>query len=513
MSSPVPVIDPAVTPRTTARPIWPVILGSGALIIALALYAVLAPEHAASTIGTVVNWVSGTFGWYFVLTAGIVFVFVLVLACSNAGAIRFGGESARPAYRTFTWGALLFAAGIGIDLMFFSVAEPVTQYLAPPTGGGETVAAARQAIVWTVFHYGPLGFAMYALMGAGFAYAAYNRGLPLNLRSVLQPLFGSKTEGWIGHSADILTILGSVFGLGTTLGIGVVQLAYGAHLMLGVSAGTSTQIALIMLAVIVAICSTLSGVERGIRRLSQLNVWLTLVLLVWITVSGDARLMLEGLIMNAGDFVSAFPSMVFETFAWERPDAWMQGWTIFFWAWWAAWAPFVGMFLARISRGRTVRQFVFGTLLIPVAFILLFVSVFGNSALALVRGGDEAFADQAMNLPEEAFFGLLGQYPGAPFLIAIALLTGLLFYVTSADSGALVLANLSAHVSGDEHDGPKWLRVFWAVATGALTLGMLLVGGVPALQQATVIAGLPVSILLFLVMGSLYRQIWGAHRS
>lgn len=500
---------PVLSNQTSAvpPPRWPVLIGSAVAILAIALWAIIAPVQAGEVIGVVVGWIATNFGWYFVLTAAIVVVFVLILAFSSVGRTKLGPDHSKPQFSMFTWASMLFAAGIGIDLMFFAVSEPAAQYMNPPTGEGETIAAARQAIVWTFFHYGPVGWAMYALMGAAFAYFAYRLNKPLTIRSVLSPIFGRFTNGWVGHSVDIFTVLGTVFGIATTLGIGVVQLSYGMHVLFGTPDGVSMQIALIVLAVAMATISTVSGVEKGIRRLSEANVILAIILLLWITITGQTRRILDGLVMNVGDFFATFPSLLMETFAWERPDAWMQGWTLFFWAWWVAWAPFVGLFLARISRGRTLRQFIVGVLVIPFAFIAIFVSIFGNSALEIILGGDIAFADSAVNTPERAFFDLLQQYPAAPVVLGIALLTGLLFYVTSADSGALVLANLTSKMEDPRQDAGKLLRVFWALATGLLTLGMLLVGGVPTLQAATLIIGLPVSLLLYLVMISLYRSL------
>ncbi|MGP6172485.1 choline BCCT transporter BetT [Microbacterium sp. A196] len=498
---------PATTRSAAPPPRWPVLIGSAVAILAIALWAIFAPVQAGEVIGVMVGWIATNFGWYFVLTAAIVVVFVLVLAFSSVGRTKLGPDHSKPQFSMFTWASMLFAAGIGIDLMFFAVSEPAAQYMNPPTGDGETIAAARQAIVWTFFHYGPVGWAMYALMGAAFAYFAYRLNQPLTIRSVLSPLFGRFTNGWVGHSVDIFTVLGTVFGIATTLGIGVVQLSYGMHVLFGTEDGVSMQIALIVLAVAMATISTVSGVEKGIRRLSEANVILAIILLLWITITGQTRRILDGLVMNIGDFVATFPSLLMETFAWTRPDDWMQGWTLFFWAWWVAWAPFVGLFLARISRGRTLRQFIVGVLVIPFAFIAIFVSIFGNSALEIILGGDTAFAEAAVNTPERAFFDLLQQYPAAPVVLAVALLTGLLFYVTSADSGALVLANLTSKMEDPRQDASKLLRIFWSLATGLLTLGMLLVGGVPTLQAATLIIGLPVSLLLYLVMISLYRSL------
>jgi choline/glycine/proline betaine transport protein len=402
---------------------------------------------------------------------------------------------------------MLFAAGIGIDLMFFSVSEPITQYLAPPTGDGETLEAARQAMVWTLFHYGITGWALYALMGLALGYFAYRQNLPLSIRSALYPIFGTRIHGPIGHAVDIAAVMGTIFGIATSLGIGVAQLNYGLTFMFGTPENLFVQSSLIALSVIMATISVVSGVEKGIRRLSELNVLLSVALMLFILIAGNTSFLLDAIVLNIGDTLSRFPAMTLNTFAYDRPDEWLNWWTLFFWAWWIAWAPFVGLFLARISRGRTIREFVAGTMVVPFAFILIWIAVFGNSALAIVIGGDAGFGEVAMNSPERAFYSLLDQFPYAPISAAVATFTGLLFYVTSADSGALVMANFTSHLKDADSDGPKWLRIFWAVTTGVLTLSMLLVGGIPTLQNATIIMGLPFSLVLLLIMLGLYKAL------
>ncbi len=486
---------------------WPVLISSVTLIVALALWAIVAPERADEVISAMVAWVASHFGWYYIAIAGVVIAFVAYLLFSRAGRIKLGPDDSKPTFNLFTWTAMLFAAGIGIDLMFFSVSEPVAQYLYPPVGEGMDTAAAKQAIVWTLFHYGPVGWAMYAVMGGAFAYFAYRKNQPLSIRSLMRPILKKRTDGWLGNLIDTIAVLGTIFGIATSLGIGVVQLAYGLHVLAGVPENIATYIWLIVFSVAMATASTVSGVERGIRRLSEANVIIVIVMLAWIVLWGETRRILEAFVMNIGDFLTTFPSLLLETHAWDRPDEWSQGWTLFFWAWWIAWAPFVGLFLARISRGRTLREFVVGVMVIPFLYIALFVVVLGNSALELVIGGDLAFADTAVNLPERAFFDLLGAYPGSSMLLAVALAAGLLLYVTSADSGALVLSGLSSKIENNSQDGGKPLRIVWSIATGVLTLAMLIVGGVSTLQQATVIIGLPFSVVLIMVMVSFYRSL------
>lgn len=486
---------------------WRVLIAAATVIVVLSAWAITAPEQADAVIGGVVGWVASRLGWFYILTATLVIAFVVMVAASRGGKVRMGPDHARPQFNMFTWTAMLFAAGIGVDLMFFSVSEPVSQYFAPPTGDGQNLEAARQAVVWTLFHYGITGWAMYALMGMAFGYFAYRFGMPLSIRSALYPLLGRRIHGAAGDAVDTAALLGTVFGVATSLGIGVVQLNYGLKSLFGLPENLAVQSALIVVGVGMAVVSCVSGVDKGIRRLSELNIVLAIGLMLYVLVAGRTSFLLDAIVMNVGDFISSFPGMTLNTFAFEAPQEWMSTWTLFFWAWWIAWAPFVGLFLARISRGRTLRQFVVGTMTVPFAFILLWISIFGNSALDLVVGGNTEFGEVAMNTPERAFYSLLEQYPGATVAASIATFTGLLFYVTSADSGALVMSNFTSRIEDPNQDGPKWLRVFWALSTGVLTLAMLLVGGVTTLQNATLIMGLPFSVVMYLIMVGLWRAL------
>lgn len=390
------------------KPNWPVFIISGVLIIAMALYAGFGQESAANTLASVTGWIGTNLGWFYVLTATIAVVFVLYIAFSNTGSIRMGPDHSRPKFNTFSWVSMLFAAGIGVDLMFFAVAEPVTMYMDPPVGDGETMEAAKEAVVYAMFHYGLTGWALYALMGMAFGYFAYRLNMPLAIRSALYPLIGKRVHGPIGSAVDIAAMLGTVFGVTASLGIGVVQLSYGFHLIFGIEQGLGLQSALIIVAVVIATLSAVSGVDKGIRFLSELNVYLAIALMVYVVVFGKTAYLFDAIVTNIGDYVSKFPSWTLETFAFAEDqasvDTWMQSWTLFFWAWWIAWATFVGLFLARISRGRTLRQFILGTLTFPFLFILMWMSFFGNTALDMVRSGDyPEFAENAINVPEQGF--------------------------------------------------------------------------------------------------------------
>ncbi len=492
-------------PSTRINPV--VFYGSSVCIIAIALWAMISPEGAAQTIGVLVGWISEWFGWFYILIATAFLAFVVFLALSRYGKVKLGPEHSEPEFSVFSWAAMLFAAGIGTDLMFFAVAEPVTQYLAPPVGRGETVEAAREATVWTLFHYGITGWGMYSLMGIALAYFAFRMNLPLSIRSALYPIFGKRIYGPLGHAVDLAAVLGTIFGIATSLGIGVVQLNFGLKLLFGIPEGLAAQIGLVVVAVAVATISAVTGVDKGIRRLSELTVLLALGLAGFILVTGDTAFLLNAFVLNVGDYAANFAGLTMQTFAFERPTGWLNAWTLFFWAWWIAWASFVGLFLARISRGRTIRQFVAGTLIIPFLYVLMWVSVFGNSAIGLIRSGNERFGEIAMNQPQEGFYTLLQEYPAFPVIASLATIIGLLFYITSADSGALVMGNLTSYRRTPRDDASNPVRIFWAVTTGLLTLAMLIVGGITALQNATIIFGLPFAFVMVLLVFGLYKAL------
>lgn len=511
-SSAVGEVEPELRPQVTSPKVKPVVLGvTGVFIALVAGWALFFTESAEATLGVLVGWIGNWFGWFYILLATAILVFVVVLALRYSK-IRLGKDTDRPEYSTFAWASMLFAAGIGTDVMFFAVAEPASQYLAPPVTEAGSLDAAREGTVWTLFHYGITGWGMYTLMGIALGYFAHRKGLPLAVRSALYPLFGKRIKGGVGNAVDIATVLGTIFGVATSLGIGVVMLNVGLDIMFGIDQGTPAQVGLVVVAVLVAIVSATSGVDKGIRILSQLNVVLALVLAGWVLVFGDTAFLLRAATMNVGDFISMFPGLTLDTMAYDHPAEWMNLWTLFFWAWWVAWASFVGMFLARISKGRTLGQFVIGTLTIPFIYILMWVTMFGNTAIARIRSGDTAFAEAAVETPESGFYMLLQDFPGAFFLVGLATFVGLLFYVTSADSGALVMANLTSRLPDAETDAKPWVRILWAVATGVLTIAMLVVGGITALQYATVVMGLPFAFVMILVAIGLLRALEGERK-
>lgn len=495
------------------QPDWslnkPVFLTAALITLAVTVWCVALPDNAYSTLESVVGWVSTWFGWYYIALTTAVLAFVLFLGFSRYGRVRLGPEHSRPEFSTGAWAAMLFAAGIGTDLIFYAVYEPAYQYLNPPAIEGGTVQAAREGTVWTLFHYGLSGWGMYSLMGMALAYFAYRMGLPLAVRSALYPIFGKKIDGPVGTAADTAAILGTIFGVATSLGIGVVSLNVGLDLVFGLSVGLPVQIGLVVLAIGIATLSAVTGVDKGIKLISQFNVLLAIVLAAYVLVTGRTAYLLNALVTNVGDYVRMFPGMTNETFAYQDTGDWMSYWTLFFWAWWIAWAAFVGLFLARISRGRTIRQFVAGTMIIPFSYIVMWIAIFGNAALDEIRSGNTDLADIVNDAsgPDTALWALLQEYPGFTFVAGLFIVIGLLFYVTSADSGALVMANLSSTLKTANHDAGAPLRIFWAVATGALTLAILAAGNIYALQYATVIVGLPFAFVMVGVMWGLWKAL------
>ncbi|RJN32164.1 choline BCCT transporter BetT [Nesterenkonia natronophila] len=503
----------AAPPATIASKVnWPVFIVSAAIIVAFTLWAAAAPGSAYEVLEGAFTRISGWLGWYFILTAAIVVGFVLIVAFSRSGRVKLGPDHSKPRFNLFTWTAMLFAAGIGVDLMFFAVVGPATNLRVGPGAAEGTLQAAEEAALWTMFHYGIPGWAMYALMGMAFGLFAYRYHLPLSIRSALLPIIGRRARGATGDVIETAAVIGTVFGIATSLGIGVVFLSFGIGWVFDIEAGTGVQVALVVLAAVVVTFSTVSGVDKGIRRLSELNVVVAILLMIYVLVSGETVQLLNALVKNFGDFIALFPGMLTETFAYDTSEAWLdegwvEWWTVFFWAWWMAWAPFVGLFLARISRGRTLRQFIIGVLVVPFAFIAIWISIFGNATVSRIMGGDTEFAEQAEDFEGSGYFALMAEFPGASFIIGVSVLVGLLFYVTSADSGALVLANFTSKTRDTTSDGPPWLRVVWSFIIGGLTLVMLLLDGIYTLQMATVIVGLPLSIILYLLMAGVWRAL------
>jgi choline/glycine/proline betaine transport protein len=481
--------------------------GSVIGIISFALWAIFFTESAGALIGSALAWISSTFSWFYFLAIFAYLTFVIVIALSPMGKIRLGQDHTRPEFHILTWAAMLFAAGIGIDLLFFCIVEPVTQFLAPPTEQLGQAEAARNAIKLTLFHWGLSGWGVYTLVGMSLAFFSYRHGLPLAIRSSLYPLVGKRIYGPIGHTVDIAAVLGTVFGLATSLGIGLIQLNYGLNHVFGVPEGLVTQVALTIVVILAAAVSAVSGVERGIRRLSEINMLLALLLMLFVLIAGDTRFLLNAFVLNIGDYFSGFVDMSFNTYAFNPPTEWLNAWTVFFWAWWIAWGPFVGLFLARISRGRTIAEFVAGTLILPLTFMLAWMSIMGNSAIDMIMSGAQEFGQQAMDNPGSAMYIFLERLPLAGITTIVVSILAFIFFITSGDSGSLVLSNLTSVLKDPYSDAPPWMRVMWAGIIGLLTIALLLADGLSALQSVVVITGLPFAFVLCVMMVGLLKAL------
>ena len=485
------VIDPAVFVPAL------VILVSTVLMVGLL------PEQANAVLAQVQSGIVNNASWFYVLVMGIVLVVVFVFALSRYGDIKLGPDHAQPAYGFISWFAMLFAAGMGIGLMFFGVAEPVMHYLAPPIGEGGTNEAAAQAMQLTFFHWGFHAWAMYAAVALVLAYFAYRHSLPLTLRSAFYPLIGEKIYGPWGAMVDVFAIVCTTCGISASLGYGVLQINAGLNYLFDVPVSEMVQVGLIMATMVVAGVSVGMGLDAGIKRLSEINIALSILLLVGVLIAGPTILLLSGTVQNFGGYLSEVIPKTFNLYVYNPTD-WLGGWTILYWGWWISWTPFVGIFVARISRGRTIREFLLGVTLVPTLFIVLWMGVFGGSAIDLIsNGGIKELGDAVQNDQAVALFRFLDYLPGTQFLSMVCLAMIVIFFVTSADSGALVLNMLSA---GGEDNTPMLQRILWTGIIAAIASVLLLAGGLSALQTAAIASALPFS---FAVLGSL----WGFWRA
>jgi len=481
----------------------PVFYVSAALIIAFALYGALFPKHAGSLFDTLQAAIVRDFGWFYIAAVAVFLFFVIFLMLSRYGDVRLGPDESEPEYSYLSWFAMLFSAGMGIGLLFFGVAEPIQHYALPPVGEGRTVETARQAMILTFFHWGLHAWAIYIVIGLALAYFAFRRGLPLTLRSALFPLIGNRIHGPIGHAIDIFAVLGTMFGVATSLGFGVLQVNAGFAYLFGLPVSTSVQLVLITVITAMAAVSAGTGLDKGVKRLSELNIILAIALLLFVLGTGSTVFLLQAFVQNIGAYLGAVVQRTFRMYAYE-PNAWLGQWTLFYWGWWISWSPFVGMFIARISRGRTIREFIGGVLLVPVFFTFLWMTVFGNTAIALDLSGTAPIVQTvADNLPT-ALFEVLQQLPLSVIASGIATLLVITFFVTSADSGALVIDMIT---SGAAPNPPVWQRIFWAICAGVVAAVLLVAGGLQALQTAALASALPFAAIMLFICYALLRAL------
>ncbi|MDR6679310.1 BCCT family transporter [Pseudomonas oryzihabitans] len=492
--------------ESAARPTFspPVFWTSTLLLLALVLYASLFQANAQWLFAAIQGWIITNLSWFYILAVAIILGTVVFLGLSRYGDIKLGPDHSEPDYANTTWFAMLFSAGMGIGLMFFGVAEPVMHFLNPPYAEGQTVEAARQAMRITFFHWGLHAWSIYAIVALILAYFSYRHGLPLTLRSALYPLIGERIYGPIGHAVDIFAIIGTVLGVATSLGFGVSQINTGLNVLFGVPVSTPVQIGLIVITTALATLSVVSGLDKGVRRLSELNLGLAVLLMLTVVVLGPTVLILQTFVENTGGYLSEIVSRTLNLNAY-RPTDWIGGWTLFYWGWWLAWSPFVGLFIARISRGRTIREFVSGVLLVPAGFTLLWMTVFGNTAIHMIL--TEGLTDLAAAVSQDsslALFAFLEHFPFASVISLIAIVMVVVFFVTSADSGAMVVDMLA---SGGQDQTPVWQRVFWGASMGLVAIALLLADGLKALQTATIASALPFTLALLLSMRGLLKAL------
>ncbi|MGB6328996.1 MAG: choline BCCT transporter BetT [Halarcobacter sp.] len=482
----------------------PVFIPSVLFIILLVLFTMISPELANGAFSSVKNFIADKFGWLYMLSVGIFVLFVLFLAISPFGKFKLGPDHSKPAYTNFSWFAMLFSAGMGIGLMFWGVAEPVMHYVAPPTGTKESIESAKMAMNIVFFHWGIHAWSIYALVGLVLGYFSFRHGLPLSIRSALYPLIGERIYGGIGHSVDTIAVLGTVFGVATSLGFGVLQINSGLNYLFDIPIGITSQIILISFITGLATISVVLGLDGGVKRLSELNLYLASFLLLFVFIAGPTFFLLSAYIQNIGSYLSEVVFMTFNQYAYDK-ISWTGSWTLFYWAWWVAWAPFVGMFIARVSRGRTIREFVIGVLFVPTGFTFIWMTVFGNSALdAIIHDGFTLLPTAVSNDVSTALFKFLEHFPFSGFTSIVAVILIAVFFVTSSDSASLVIDTIA---SGGKDDNPVWQRIFWALTEGLVAIALLLAGGLGALQSASIIVALPFAIIMLIAAWGLYKAL------
>lgn len=489
----------------------PVFYPSAIIILLFVLFAISFPEMAGEIFGSVQGWIINTFGWFYLLAMGVYLVIALILALSRYGNIKLGPDHSEPDFSYKSWFAMLFSAGMGIGLVFYGVAEPVFHFADPPMGDAETAAAARDAMRITFFHWGVHAWGVYAIVALALAYFSFRRNLPLRISSALYPLIGNRIYGPIGHAVDIFAVFGTMFGIATSLGLGVMQINSGLNYLFDVPSSATVQIMLIGVVTGLATLSVVLGLDNGIRRISEWNIRLAIMLLLFVVIAGPTLFIFQSLPQNVGTYLASAVDMTFNTYAYvgdEETDAFMGSWTLFYWAWFIAWSPFVGMFVARVSRGRSIREFVLGVIFVPVGVTCIWLTVFGDTALHGIMSGampqlvDQVYADSSTSL-----FHFLDALPLASISSVIATLLVITFFVTSSDSGSLVIDTLT---SKDGGESPVWQRIFWAVAEGLVASALILAGGanaLSALQAASLASALPFAPILILVGFGLFKSL------
>ncbi len=476
---------------------------SAILIILFVIITLTFQESVGGFFENTQSFIAAKFGWLYVIAVNVILFLCLYLGFGRFKNIKLGGPDSVPEFSTWAWLSMLFNAGIGLVLMFYSVSEPIMHFSSPPYGSAETLFAAKNALNISYLHWGFHGWAIYALMGLSIAFFCYNKGLPLGIRWVLYPLFGDRLKGPIGHFIDIMAVVATMFGLATTLGLGIQHINSGMHYLFEIAENANTQVILIAIITICATASVVSGLHKGIKMLSKVASIMAILLMLFMLIVGPTLFILESTVQSTGYYLQN----LIETGTWMEAyngTNWMDSRTIFYWGWWFAWAPFVGLFIARISKGRTIKEFVFGVVLIPSAVSIIWISVFGSTAFYIEifeQGGMVEIVNENI---ATALFSLLEHYPMPLLSIFFVLVAGVIFFVTSSDSGSLVIDFLT---NGGREKTNVWLRVFWALLEGVVAATLVFGGGLIALQTGSLVTGLPVCVLMLLLCYSLIKAL------
>ncbi|MDH5397522.1 MAG: BCCT family transporter [Cyclobacteriaceae bacterium] len=447
--------------------------------------------------------ISKNFGWLYIIAVNVVLIYCIYLAFSKFGSIRIGGPKSKPEFSTWAWLAMLFNAGIGLVLMFYSIAEPILHFSNPPYGEAGTIDSAKLSLRLSYLHWGFHGWAIYAFVGLAISYFTYNKGLPMGIRWILYPLLGNRLYGPIGHAIDILAVLATMFGLATTLGLGIQHINSGLNYLFDLQVSPGVQVALILLITVLATVSVVSGLHSGIKNLSKIASVMAFILMGFMLIAGPTLFIINSIVQSTGSYIQN----IFTLGTWTevfRGTNWMQDWTIFYWGWWFAWCPFVGMFVARISKGRTIREFMVGVIVGPTLAIIVWIGIFGSTALHIELFGSGGITEAVNENIATAMYTVLEMFPLSQFSILFVVIAGVIFFVTSSDSGSLVIDFIT---TGGKLNPPVKQRIFWALLEGVVAATLLLGGGLIALQTGSLLAGLPVCVLVLVAIRAFHKSL------
>jgi choline/carnitine/betaine transport len=490
----------------TRSPIDPAVFGIGAaLTVGFVGIALAFKDELASVVGDSLDWILSNLGWLFVISTTGILVVLLLLAVTPYGRLRLGADDDRPEFRTASWIAMMFSAGMGIGLMFFGVAEPITHLAAPPLGEARpgTPEAASSSMEWTFMHWALHPWALYGVVGLTLGFFCFRKGMPNLISTAFYPLLGDRVYGPIGKGIDIIAIFATIFGSAASLGLGALQINSGMNFVWDIETSTGLAVVIIAVLTLLFILSATTGVGNGVQFLSNFNMFIAVGLALFVLLVGPMVFIFGTLIQSTGDYLSGLVSRSFETGTLSGGSEWINGWTVFYWIWWTSWAPFVGTFLARISRGRTIREFVVGVLLVPSGVSFVWFAIFGGAAINLQLGGEANLTD-AVAQPEVALFTLLEQFPLAAITSVITMMLVAVFFVSGADAASIVMGMLTCR---GILEPPRAIVAFWGGAMGAVAMVLLLAGGLETLQQAAILVGAPFALLLIFLVVSLVKAL------